>query len=381
MKLLLFVSALFCNSLLFAQDLNWNTSAIPNNSLSFNFGSIGSPSSAVTYAVTGPGTITAGPTRFTTAQSDITWRTAITFGAVSDLKVFTLTFNPAVCGLTFILYDIDGNNTSGDRAILNANYLGSPQNITMTALDPSFPGGSPTITGSGTTTATGTGTQGNQTDDRVQISIPGCTSTLTIQYGNNPAGAAGGRSFSIGNLNWIGSTLPIVFTHFSGQKIAEGVISLKWNSEKEVNVSKFEVERSIDGNNFISAGFINTLSSDGKYTFTDNTPTKGVLFYRIKEIDLDGRFQYSSVIALKFNNEVKSGITIFPNPASHSIFITTKNNSEIQLIRIFDSNGKNVLRNEGTENNIDISRLPSGLYRVIVIDRNGDSSSSSFIKK
>ena len=376
----LFITSFFSCSLE-AQDLNWNTSAIPNNSLSFNFGSIGSPASAVTYAVTGPGTITAGPTRFTTAQGDITWRTAITFAAVSDLKVYTLTFNPAVCGLSFILYDIDGNNTSGDRAILNANYLGSPQTITMTALDPGFPGGPPTITGSGTATATGTGTQGNQTDDRVQISIPGCTSSLTIQYGNNPAGAAGGRSFSIGNLNWTGSTLPVTFTHFSGQKIADGIISLKWKSENEINVSKYEIERSIDGNSFVSAGFINTLSSDGNYTFTDNTPTKGVLFYRIKEIDLDARFQYSSVIALRFAEGNRPGITVFPSPASQYIYITTDNNSLLNKIMIFTSDGKMMLQQNGPGNKIDISNFPTGLYRVKTISKSGEVSLSSFMKR
>ena len=126
---------------------------------------------------------------------------------------------------------------------------------------------------------------------------------------------------------------------------------------------------------------VNAGTSNNDYSYIDNVSTQGTLFYRIKEIDLDNRFEYSSVIALRFDNDVKPGITIFPNPASQSIFITTKNNSEIQLTKIFDSNGKTVLRKESTENNIDISRLPSGLYRVIVIDKNGDSSSSSFLKK
>jgi len=364
-----------------AQDLNWNTSAIPNNSLSFNFGSIGSPASSVTYAVTGPGTITAGPTRFTTAQGDNAWRTAITFAAVSDLKTYTLTFNPAVCNLSFIIYDIDGNNTSGDRAIINANYLGSAQNITMTALDPGFPGGAPTITGSGTSTATGTGTQGNQTDDRVQISIPGCTSTLTIQYGNNPAGAAGGRSFSIGNLSWTGSTLPVAFAHFSGQKIADGIVSLKWKTENEVNVSKYEIERSTDGNNFISAGFINTLSPDGNYVFTDYTPTEGVLFYRIKEIDLDARFQYSSIIALRFTTGVKPGITVFPSPANQYIYITTNDNSQLNKIMIFTSDGKMLLQKNNPGNRIDISNLPAGLFRVKTVSKTGEVFHSSFMKR
>lgn len=366
---------------LVAQDLNWNTSVIPDNSTSFNFGSIGSPASAVTYAVTGPGTITAGPARFTTAQADVAWRTAITFATVSDLKVYTLTFNPAVCGLSFILYDIDGTNASGDRAIVTANYLGTPQNITITALDPGFAGGPPTITGSGTSTATATGTQGNQTDDRVQVSIPGCVSNLIIQYGNNPAGAAGGRSFSIGNLSWSTNTLPVTFTQFSGKKIADNLIELNWKSENELNVSKYEIERSTDGNNFVSAGFINTLSPVGRYSFRDNTPTRGSLFYRIKEIDNDARFQYSSVIALRFAASIKQGITVFPSPASQYVFVTMNNNSQLDKLMIFSSDGKIMIQKNGPENKIDIHHFPAGLYRIKAISNTGEISVLSFIKQ
>ena len=377
MKPVLAVCALVLTIQSYAQDLNWNTSAIPNNSTSFNFGSIGSPASNVTYAVTGPGTITTGPLRFTTTQGDGAWRTAITFAVVSDLKVYTLTFNPAVCGLSFKLYDIDGDNTNGDRAIVTANYLGSPQNITMTALDP----GPPTITGSGTATATSTGTQGNQTDDRVQVTILGCISTLTIQYGNNPAGATGGRSFSIGNVDWPTSTLPVSFLSFSGQKITDGVILLKWVVENEINVSKYEIERSIDGQNFFSAGFVTSLNQAHNYSFRDNTPTQNTLFYRIKQIDIDGRIQFSTVIALKFNTGVQKGITLFPNPASSSVFITTNNNALIEKIQFFDFNGKTVLQKQGTENKIDISTLSKGLYRVKVTDNTGEIYTGTLIKQ
>ncbi len=372
--LLISFAVLSINS--FAQDLNWNTSAIPNNSLSFNFGSIGSPASAVTYAVTGPGTITAGPARFVTVQPANTWRTAITFGAVSELKTYTLTFNPAVCGLTFIVYDIDGDNTSGDRCIITANYLGVPQNITMAALDPS----PPTITGSGTATATGTGTQGNQTDDRVQITIPGCVSTLTLQYGNNPAGAAGGRSFSIGNLNWITSTLPVTFISFNGQKINDGVVRLNWNTGAEFDAGQFYIERSTDGENFTVAGSVAATNSASAYTFNDNTSTTQILFYRIRHTDLDGRSQYSKTIALKFGNNQNGGITIFPNPPADHIFITTNNNLPITQVEFFDAGGRLVQQEKNPGNRFDISKLGKGLYRVRVVDRDQNIYTATFLK-
>lgn len=362
-------------------DLIWNTSAIPNNSTSYNFGSIGSPASAVTYTISGPGSILTGPTRYTTAQADISWRTQVNFTSVADLETTTFTFNSAVCNLVFNLYDIDGDNSSGDKAIVTADYLGTPEIINMEALDPAFAGGPPTITGSGTTTATATGTQGNQSDDRVQVMIPGCITTLTIQYGNNPAGAAGTRSFSIGDMGWSSNVLPVNFINFSGQKTGTNAIQLKWAVGHETSVAKYEIERSKDGQQFENAGFVTMLNTTGRYSFIDNVAAQGTLFYRIKEIDQDGRIKYSSVIALRFPATTNADIAVFPNPVSQSLFITTNDNSIIQKITVFDGNGKVVLQRTGTENQLDVSRLAAGLYRVRVIKANGESAAATFLKK
>lgn len=362
-------------------DLVWNTSAIPDLSTSYNFGSIGSPAVNVNYAITGPGTILAGPTRFKTAQDDSSWRTQLNFTSVSDLKTSTLTFNSAVCGLVFNLYDVDGDNTNGDRAIVTADYLGTPQTITMTALDPAFPGGPPTITGSGTNTATATGTQGNQSDDRVQVMIPGCVSTLTIQYGNNPSGVAGTRSFSIGDLNWNISTLPVSFLNFSGQKTATNAILLNWTVGNEIGIAKYEIESSKDGQQFEYVGNVTAYNTTGSYSFTDNVAAVGTLFYRIKEIDIDGRYQFSSIIVLRFTAISNADITVFPNPANHSLFITTNDNSVIQKIIVFDGNGKIVIQHTGAENHVDVSKLSAGIYWVRVIKSNGEAAASTFLKK
>ena len=385
MKLLLVLSALLSTSLLFAQNLNWNTVSYTTGSLSTTFGTIGLPATTTSLTITGStAQINSGfpikyianpPGSGNDCSVNCALRSSITYTTLAQSTIYTFTFLPAVTGLSFNLYDVDGDNSNGDQAVVTASGS-SAQNITITSLDAC----SPTVTGSGTTTATARGTQGNTTDQRVGISIIGGVTSLVITYSNNPSGSAGNRSFSIGNMNWSG-TLPVKIASFSGRKIAANSVLLKWKTENEVNLSKYEIERSTDGLNFIHTGVVNAGTSNNDYSFIDNVSTQGTLFYRIKEIDLDNRFEYSSVIALRFDNDVKPGITIFPNPASHSIFITTKNNSEILLIKIFDSNGKIVLRKEGTENNIDLRSLASGLYRVIVIDRNGDSSSSSFIKK
>ena len=365
----------------YSQDLIWNTAAIPNTSTAFNFGAIGTPLSTVTYAVTGAGNFTAGPLRFTTAQSDIAWRTAITFGAITDLKIYTFTFSPAVCGISFKLYDIDGDNTNGDRAIVTANNSGTPQNITITALDPGFAGGAPTITGSGTNTATATGTQGNQTDDRVQVSIPGCITTLVIQYGNNPAGAAGGRSFSIGDMGWVG-LLPVNLTSFSGQRLNNRNIELTWKTENAINLNRFEIERSGDGINYNVLGSVHFANiSNSNYSFIDAGPLTGTGFYRLRIVDVDNSVTYSPIITVKQITENKNNLTILPNPASNYIILTTGSNEVIENFLIVDMSGRMVKESKTAINKIDISNFLKGLYKIKLRTKTGSIFTGTFIKQ
>lgn len=359
------------------EDLVWNTTAVPDNATSFNFGSQGSPASTVNYSVTGPGTFDLGPLRYVTAQGTDTWRTRSTFSSVNDLKTYTLTFSPAVCNLSFILYDIDGDNTSGDRAIVTANYVGVLQNVTITTPDAN----PPTLTESGTATATATGTQGNQDDPRVQVNITGCVSTLTIQYGNNTAGSAGQRSFSIGNLIWDGNTLPVTFISFTGQKKTNGNVELKWVTENESDLLTYEIERSVDGRTYIKAGNVTPQNRNATYTFSDQPVSQATVFYRIKQVDLNGSFKYSNIVAIKMNPSITTGINVFPNPASDAIFITTNNGAVINKVQIYDGNGRMVIQNKSAANRYEISTLPKGIYRIKVIDKNGETSTNTFIKQ
>ena len=261
MKLLLVLSALLSTSLLFAQNLNWNTVSYTTGSLSTNFGTIGLPATTTSLTITGStAQINSGfpikyianpPGSGNDCSVNCALRSSITYTTLAQSTIYTFTFLPAVTGLSFNLYDVDGDNSNGDQAVVTASGS-SAQNITMTSLD----AGGPTVTGSGTTTATARGTQGNTTDQRVGISIIGGVTSLVITYSNNPSGSAGNRSFSIGNMNWSG-TLPVKIASFSGRKIAANSVLLKWKTENEVNLSKYEIERSTDGLNFIHTGVVN----------------------------------------------------------------------------------------------------------------------------
>jgi uncharacterized delta-60 repeat protein len=135
-------------------------------------------------------------------------------------------------------------------------------------------------------------------------------------------GGEGGGSFGIAAYGNDAGALPVSFLSFNGV-INNGVSVLNWSTTNEVNNKGFEVERSYDGVNFSDIGFVTgkgNTASVNNYTYTDTKVLSGSNYYRLKQIDLDGTFMYSSVILLDYS---KFGWSILGNPVT--------NNSWIQL--------------------------------------------------
>ncbi len=132
------------------------------------------------------------------------------------------------------------------------------------------------------------------------------------------------------------ATLPVKLTAFTANLTNTKQAELHWTSTMEIGADKFIVERSSDGSHFSG---LTEVKSAGNTTFTRNynftdAGFSGLAFYRLKMVDIDGKFEYSKVVYV--NDRAGSGIVsrIFPNP-----FL-----SEIQLIGInsADLNNKNI---------------------------------------
>ncbi|HEY4337952.1 MAG TPA: discoidin domain-containing protein, partial [Puia sp.] len=97
------------------------------------------------------------------------------------------------------------------------------------------------------------------------------------------------------------SPLPIGLSSFTGKRTGSSVV-LQWTTQTEQNAANFVVERSVDGTHFAS---IATVRAEGNsntpqdYTATDERPAKGINYYRLRMVDLDGRFSYSPVILVR----------------------------------------------------------------------------------
>jgi lysophospholipase L1-like esterase len=97
-----------------------------------------------------------------------------------------------------------------------------------------------------------------------------------------------------------GGPLPATFLK-TNARFEKGKGQIQWTTSREINIAAFEVQRSLDGSNYSALGKINAHNNPASvydYSFEDNQPAKGVNYYRIAVLDLDGKIQYSPILKL-----------------------------------------------------------------------------------
>ncbi len=184
--------------------------------------------------------------------------------------------------------------------------------------------------------------------------------------------------------------LPLTLLQFSAQ-LQKNDGLLTWKTGSEQHTSHFEIERSTDGRNFVKAGSAaaaGNSSSAQYYSFTDHSIDLlgvPVIYYRLKSIDLDGKFTYSRIVALTINSQ-PSTIRIYPNPATERLaLVISSEKKEKASYFVADPTGRIVYRGvaqltEG-RNTIDlhVAGWAAGTYSV-TIEHAGTKAHSSFIK-
>jgi hypothetical protein len=127
----------------------------------------------------------------------------------------------------------------------------------------------------------------------------GVTQTMNVVrfYGDANLGLAGGVSGVLLRSN-LPPVVPVELTSFTAVAL-NGTVTLEWTTATEVNNKGFDVERSSDNQNFSVIGFVNGFgtTTEGKsYSFSDAGLAEGKYFYRLRQIDYNGDFEYSPVI-------------------------------------------------------------------------------------
>lgn len=169
------------------------------------------------------------------------------------------------------------------------------------------------------------------------------------------------------------TALPVKLNSFTVQK-ANNNARLDWSTDQELNSSYFSVERSADGRKWNSIMRVNAAGNTStvkNYRAFDNAPLNGINYYRLKQFDVDGKFEYSIVKNVSFNKV--NNITIAPNPAKDFINIsTTKNLNTVLNIQLVDVSGKVLKTVLSSDNRIKIatSGIAKGLYFIKIKDEN-----------
>lgn len=170
-------------------------------------------------------------------------------------------------------------------------------------------------------------------------------------------------------LSTVNSALPLSLLEFKG-RAQENTASLQWLTTNEVSTKEFIIERSNDGNAFNEIGKANAQSTQGinQYNFTDVNPLAGNNFYRLKMIDIDGKFSFSNIVPIQLNAEVIK-LSVYPNPANNiSTLVFNSAVAGKYMIEITDQSGKIMKRINGisiagaNKVNIDMHSYAKGIY-------------------
>jgi hypothetical protein len=194
-------------------------------------------------------------------------------------------------------------------------------------------------------------------------------SVITATAGN----VSGFSDFAIGIASAsVLSTLPISYTFFSVEKDNAAVL-LHWQTAKETNNSYFNVQHSNNAVNWQTLGKVNAKNTvaPADYNFSDIEPFTGINYYRLQQVDKDGKFSFSEIRRIN-NNSARANIILYPNPLRGNTITVDYGKQILTPIgyKIIDIGGRNLQSGNlyKRQETLFISGLTPGYYRVMLSD-------------
>ncbi|MEI9945674.1 MAG: T9SS type A sorting domain-containing protein [Chitinophagaceae bacterium] len=197
-----------------------------------------------------------------------------------------------------------------------------------------------------------------------------------------------GVSLSTNIMNII---LPVELSSFSAMLI-DKKSTLNWTTASELNLSHFVIEKSFDGKNFTDAGMVFAYGNSTEkrsYSFLDNPgTTAGVVYYRLRSVDIDGKFEYSDTCVIKISKQAEQTISIvtYPNPVSNELRVTIPGNWQGKKVtyEVLDNHGRIIIKTEPSNSNqtetINVAGLDPGFY-LARVSYNGENAVQKIIKR
>jgi hypothetical protein len=182
----------------------------------------------------------------------------------------------------------------------------------------------------------------------------------TVNAGIVTASVTGLTSFSQFGIGEGVGTLPVKLVKFLASADAK-TAKLYWETASELNNDKFEIERSTNGTDFAKIGEVKGNGTSQKlniYNFKDFAPANGINYFRLKQLDFDGKFEYSDVRFVNFDLG-DLAINIYPNPVSEVLNFS----QSVKNVTIYNLQGAMVYQFKDNTNAIKIPiTVNSGIY-------------------
>lgn len=159
-------------------------------------------------------------------------------------------------------------------------------------------------------------------------------------------------------------------------------VKLSWHSEYEINFKEYVIEYSQDGSNYKTAGIVKAVSGNSNYQFL-HQPETGKAYYRLKQVDTDGRYEYSTVITSHIDCNAVS-LSVAPNPVKGKLSIRMNNMpGKTSLLQLHNSMGQLILQKQLAADSkvteINTSSFSPGVYSLRIISGGKKITTSKII--
>ncbi len=276
--------------------------------------------------------------------------------------------------LYFLQSEFDAFNTA--RGFYAALPTGTADNAGKANLRVSmFPG-------SATTPGTAGGTQLDPADADINFA----DGRWSVSFA-----ATGSGSFFVHTGNF---TLPVTLVNFRGEQ-SGNTNKLLWSTSTEIDNRGFELERSSDGRNFSSITFVASKAENGNsnstlnYNYNDVRPLAGNNYYRLKQVDKDGKTTFSNVVLLSSKVADITLSSVYPNPTTRELnLVITSPKAEKVTVIVTDLTGKVLLQTAtllvigDNQQTFNVQQLAAGTYFIKAVCANGcETAVQRFVKQ
>lgn len=275
-------------------------------------------------------------------------------------------------GPFLITNDPTGNHTAGE--VLNVtwsinNTNASPVNCTLVDIFLSTDGGQTFPT----TLANALPNNGS-----ASITLPNTNTTLArLKIAPSSSTASGNTPnifFDISNADFvIGTVTPVTWLSFDAKIINHNDALLTWETAQEINNKGYDIEISQDAITYSKLGFVNGVGNTTlkqHYQYPVYNLKNGDYYFRLKQLDFDGRYNYSKIANVTIAGSIQSAY-IYPNPTNTNVNIYPGiHTGKIFSIKIIDQVGKEILiipaKKYNSLVNLNIDFLAKGVYHIIL---------------